>query len=101
MTYRASVNQQELLDLFPKRTISRERLIEWENGNKEKGKRLSPEDCFGKIWDGKMGIICNQYNLCFAHETVDRFYCITDPMIIDGIVHILTIFVSNEYARVF
>ena len=76
--------------------------VDWSDRKLETGlgKRLSPEEWWGKIWDGNVGIICNQYNLCFAHETVDSFDGIADAMIIDGVVHVLTIFIGHEYTGV-
>lgn len=39
-------------------------------------------------------------NRLFSHKTIDRFHRIADPLIVDRIVHILTVFVSNQYASV-
>jgi hypothetical protein len=50
-----------------------------------------------------MGIVGNvsaDRLVLFPHKTVDRLHSIANPLIVDSIVHILTVFVGNQDARI-
>jgi hypothetical protein len=56
-----------------------------------------------KIWDGKflVGIVsADRRPFLFSHKTVDGFHSIADPLVVDSIVHILTILIGDQNASI-